>query len=738
LTIVSNSEERQSTLHTILSLIIPGLGQMVAGAFQRGLAFLLSVVVLSYLSIWTIAQKARFPEEYIGAGTRVFFLLVLETFALLIFLLALRYLMARFVLRDAASQAFSIAGFAVLYAIVVVLLTNPLLNTIADAETLNRLHTQTAVISAAAMAAFWLWQALDAGRLGGGQKARSMTPGILITLLLIFVLGWSITQIDLGKAISEYRDTQKILGNIFWPWRSAFEFEITSNEASQKIQAPCPPGATGPPVNEVLADGTWISATPTCGELTVRDLTGGIEFGTEMVITGGGYEPGQIVEIWWKNPIGNPFQPRSVGETSILIDENGEFTSNLIYPSAVVPDTAVGDQIHTLIARQESEQVFTGNLSREMILALTTMLETIMLALMATFFGIIVAFPLSFLAARNLMAPISSPLRTIIGGLFLLLPALWLAGQATSLVAASLGGLEIAPIPIASIGLILVLLFGFIGYSVGGRALSALNRNVAESRTSFITALLAAPLGAIVGWVVGLGVANGIVSIPLGAEVVDATTVSTPFPIISSFAGGISFSSNPSLAVTIAFSTALLFALLSFSLALRHRAEGDIKIGMVIYSIARTTLNIIRSIEPLIWAIVATIWVGLGPFAGTIALTLHTIAALAKLYSESIESIETGPIEAIQATGATRLQTIIYAVVPQILPPFISFTIYRWDINVRLSTIIGLVGGGGIGFLLIQWIRQYQYNNAGLAVWLIAVTVASLDYISSRIRERFV
>jgi phosphonate ABC transporter permease subunit PhnE len=711
---------------------------MVAGAFTRGLAFLLSVVVLSYLSIWTIAQKARFPEEYIAAGTRVFFSLVLETFALLLFLLALRYLMARFVLRDAASQAFSIAGFAVLYAIAAILLTNPLLSTISDPETLRRLHTQTAVISAAAMAAFWLWQALDAGRLGAGQKARSMTPGILITLLLIFVLGWSITQIDLGKAIVEYRDTQKILGNIFWPWRAAFEFEITSNEATQKIQSPCPPGATGPRVNDALDGETWISATPTCGDLTVRDLTGGIEFGTELTITGGGYEPGQIVEIWWKNPIGNPFQPRSVGETSILIDENGEFTSDLIIPSATVPSTAVGDQIHTLIARQETEQVFTGNLSNEMVLALTKMLETIMLALMATFFGIIIAFPLSFFAARNLMAPISSPLRTIIGGLFLLVPSLWLAGQTTSLVAESFGGLERAPLPIAAIGLILVLLLGFVGYTLGARILSWLNRSGAESRTSLITALLAAPLGAIVGWMVGLGVAYGMVSIPLGAEVVAATTVSTPFPIISSFDGGISFSSNPSLAVTIAFATAILFALLTFLLALRHRAEGEIKIGLVIYSMARTTLNVIRSIEPLIWAIVATIWVGLGPFAGTIALTLHTIAALAKLYSESIESIETGPIEAIQATGATRLQTIIYAVVPQILPPFISFTIYRWDINVRLSTIIGLVGGGGIGFLLIQWIRQYQYNNAGIAVWLIAITVASLDYISSRIRERFV
>jgi phosphonate transport system permease protein len=182
----------------------------------------------------------------------------------------------------------------------------------------------------------------------------------------------------------------------------------------------------------------------------------------------------------------------------------------------------------------------------------------------------------------------------------------------------------------------------------------------------------------------------------------------------------------------------LIVALGAFAFAWFNRKRGDISIGLFIYSVTRTLLNIVRSIEPLIWAIVAGIWVGLGPFAGTIALTLHTIASLAKLYSEAIESIDPGPLEALYATGADRLQTIVYAVIPQILPPFISFTIYRWDINVRMSTIIGLVGGGGIGFILIQWIRLYQYDQVGLAVWLITITVATLDYVSSAIRERFV
>lgn len=738
MSIKQDSQERLSPLHGFLSFFVPGLGQMVAGNLQRGFSILISVIVLFLLSVWTVAQKARFPKEYYGASTRVYFLLLLESVALLIFLLALRYLLARYVMRDATSQAFSMAGFAVLYAFVVILLSDPLQQTVASSEILRRLHGQVAVLSAAALAAFWLWQVLDAARIGAGAVARSMAPGILMILLLIFALGWNITQIDLGKAIREYRDTQIILGRIFWPWRAAFEFEQITDEAAVRIQAPCPEGATGPAPGQVLDDGVWISATPTCGDLSERDLVGNFTLGTELTIVGGGYEAGQEVEIFWKNPIGNAFQPRSVGETTILIDENGEFETRLFIPSVATPSTAVGDQLHTLIVRQESELVFTGNLSREMKLALENMLVTIMLALMATFFGIIFAFPVSFLAARNLMEPISSPLRRIIGGLVGLVPGLWIAVRATSLAASAFGGLERAPIPIALIGLILVLGLGYAGFTSGSRAIAFLNRRISDNSSNLLLASIAALLALLPGWVVGLGVTHGMISIPLSAETVAITTIPLPFPIITGFDGGFTFSAMPSLASAVGFAGAVLFAIFAFIWALRIGANNEVKIGMLIYGITRLLMNIVRSIEPLIWAIVGVIWVGLGPFAGMIALTLHTIAALGKLYSESIESIETGPIEAIQATGATRLQTIVYAVVPQILPPFISFTIYRWDINVRLSTIIGLVGGGGIGFLLIQWIRQFQYSNAGLAVWLITITVASLDYVSSTIRKRFV
>lgn len=161
-------------------------------------------------------------------------------------------------------------------------------------------------------------------------------------------------------------------------------------------------------------------------------------------------------------------------------------------------------------------------------------------------------------------------------------------------------------------------------------------------------------------------------------------------------------------------------------------------LGTTIYYVTRTFFNITRSIEPLILAIVFTVWVGLGPFAGVLALGLHSIAALGKLYSEQIESIDPGPIEAITATGASPLQVVRYAVVPQIVPPFIAFTIYRWDTNVRMSTVIGFVGGGGVGFVLQQYINLLQYRQAATAVWAITLVVAAMDYFSAVVREKVV
>jgi phosphonate transport system permease protein len=155
-----------------------------------------------------------------------------------------------------------------------------------------------------------------------------------------------------------------------------------------------------------------------------------------------------------------------------------------------------------------------------------------------------------------------------------------------------------------------------------------------------------------------------------------------------------------------------------------------------LYYAVRILFNLLRSVEPLIMAIIFAVWVGIGPFAGVLALAVHATAALGKLFSEQIESIDNGPVEAITATGATPMQVMLYGVLPQVVPQFLALTFYRWDINVRMSTVIGFVGGGGIGFLLQQWINLLQYHQAATALWSIALVIIVLDLISARIREK--
>ena len=181
------------------------------------------------------------------------------------------------------------------------------------------------------------------------------------------------------------------------------------------------------------------------------------------------------------------------------------------------------------------------------------------------------------------------------------------------------------------------------------------------------------------------------------------------------------------------FST--IFAILFSFLAARNimtRVPG----GTVIYYVTRTFLNVMRAIDTLIWGLIVVLWVGPGPFAGVLALTIHSIAALAKLFSEEIEHIDAGPIEAITATGANLFQTIRYAVIPQIVSPFLSYTLLRWDINVRAATIVGFVGGGGIGFFVVETIQKSGYTQYAAALWGIAIVVIIVDYVSAKWRER--
>lgn len=182
---------------------------------------------------------------------------------------------------------------------------------------------------------------------------------------------------------------------------------------------------------------------------------------------------------------------------------------------------------------------------------------------------------------------------------------------------------------------------------------------------------------------------------------------------------------------------ALPFAFLISFPGARNLTRGSTA-GRLAYAATRILMNVTRSIEPLVWAIIFVLWVGVGPFAGMMALFVHSVAALGKLYSEAIESIDPGPVEAIRATGASYLQVLRFGVVPQVVPSFLSFTVYRWDINVRMATILGLVGGGGIGDLLINYQQLGAWSKVGTIIVFITLVVWIMDALSAKARERLV
>ncbi|MBX3064221.1 MAG: phosphonate ABC transporter, permease protein PhnE [Anaerolineae bacterium] len=415
----------------------------------------------------------------------------------------------------------------------------------------------------------YAWSLWDVVRCVRGQPLPARLVFIAGTLAF-FIIGWDVTQINVEKALTRLPEIRFRLLQLAWPWDNAFVRGEERIQAAADIDTPC--GETMPDLPPEVPGAPYIDVNVRCGDMAGPVGLDGTRNppGTLVQVEGRGFRPNKLVEAWWQPPGTSEFRPRAEGRNvTVIADANGAFNvafniPNFTIPGGNAPDVPLRSR---LIMRQIEEE---GDLrpSENLRLALGQIMETIFLALMATFVGVILAVPLSFLAARNLMS--GSPLT------------------------------------------------------------------------------------------------------------------------------------------------------------------------LLIYTLVRLLMNIVRSIEPLIWAVIAIVWVGLGPFAGTVALSLHSIASLGKLYSEAIESIDPGPLEAIQSTGANWLQVIVYAVIPQVIPPFVSFTVYRWDVNIRSSTIIGAVGGGGIGFLLIQWIRLSDYDSAGIAVWLIAIVVSVLDYVSSQVRTQFV
>jgi phosphonate transport system permease protein len=154
-----------------------------------------------------------------------------------------------------------------------------------------------------------------------------------------------------------------------------------------------------------------------------------------------------------------------------------------------------------------------------------------------------------------------------------------------------------------------------------------------------------------------------------------------------------------------------------------------------VYRAVRTVLNFLRTIPDLALGLLFVAAVGLGAFAGTLALAIHTATVLGKLLSESVENIDEGVVEAIRATGAGYSQILSFAVLPQILPDLISFTLYRLETNIRAASVLGLIGAGGIGYLMNTSFRTFQYQEAAAIVIVLIVLVMLVDYLSSRLRS---
>jgi phosphonate transport system permease protein len=150
----------------------------------------------------------------------------------------------------------------------------------------------------------------------------------------------------------------------------------------------------------------------------------------------------------------------------------------------------------------------------------------------------------------------------------------------------------------------------------------------------------------------------------------------------------------------------------------------------------RLLMNLLRSIPDLVIGTLFLVSVGLGPFPGVMALALNTGAVLAKLFSEAVESIDKGPVEGVRATGANRMQEIVWGVIPQVGPLWTSYALYRFESNSRSATVLGLIGAGGIGQLLFETMNAFDYHKLSAIVIVIIVAVTLIDLLSQAMRSR--
>ncbi|HEX9745162.1 MAG TPA: phosphonate ABC transporter, permease protein PhnE [bacterium] len=192
--------------------------------------------------------------------------------------------------------------------------------------------------------------------------------------------------------------------------------------------------------------------------------------------------------------------------------------------------------------------------------------------------------------------------------------------------------------------------------------------------------------------------------------------------------------------IEIALLGTLMAVILAFPLSFlaARNIVGTSPLAQTVYGATRFVFNFLSAIPALIVALIFTVIVGVGPAAGVLALGFHSIGMLGRLFAEALENVDKRPIEGVQSTGANQVETVAYAVVPQIGPLLVAYSIYRWDINVRMSMILGFVGAGGIGVFLQQKINIFSYSQVSTSFILILVTVTLIDLGSSWIQRRLI
>lgn len=182
---------------------------------------------------------------------------------------------------------------------------------------------------------------------------------------------------------------------------------------------------------------------------------------------------------------------------------------------------------------------------------------------------------------------------------------------------------------------------------------------------------------------------------------------------------------------------AMLFAVPTSFLAARNLTRGS-GLTRAVFTLMRAFYNVDRGVDTLILALVFVAAVGLGPFAGVLAMAIHSIADLGKLYSEAIENVEKGPIEALEAVGASGTGVVRWAILPQVLPLFVAYTLYRFEINFRVSIVLGFVGAGGIGFFIQNAMASGMYDQMIIGIIAIVLVVNLIDFGSSWLRSKLV